>query len=154
MSLTVTIDVYGKVFDTLTREAKLMLNGFDDQMSISNVLGMSKTGNLASSVVETIMFPDTMVGEPTLRAVLYSTTLDSILDAVKSLIQKPYGCFEQTSSVTYPMVMALQLLQEMKKQFTQRGDTETVEKIEEMEKEIIANLKDGYQKLIGFETTT
>ena len=77
-----------------------------------------------------------MVGTPTFKAVLFSDSLDSILDAIKSLIGKPYGCFEQTSATTYPMVMALQLLKEIKAQFQLRGDVEMIAKIEAMEKEI------------------
>lgn len=48
-----------------------------------------------------------MIGQPTFNLKVFSSTFDSILDAIKSLIRTPSGCFEQTSSTTYPMVMAL-----------------------------------------------
>ena len=63
-----------------------------------------------------------MVGQPNFKAVLYSTPLDSILDALEALIRQPFGCFEQTSSTTYPMVMALKLIREFKKQYERIGD--------------------------------
>lgn len=85
---------------------------------------------------------------------LFSTTFDSILDAIKSLIREPHGCFEQTSATTYPMVMALQLLKEVRGQYESRGDTETAKKVAEMIKDIEAKLKKGYERLISFETST
>ena len=50
------------------------------------------------------------------------------------------------------MVMALQLLSEIRKQFALRGDEEMLKSIDEMEKEIKENLEEGYNKLISFET--
>lgn len=50
--------------------------------------------------------------------------------------------------------MALQLLREFKKQYILKGDKSKIAEIEEMEKEILANLQDGYKKLIGFETSS
>jgi hypothetical protein len=86
--------------------AKVILNGFPDKFSQTNILTIVPNAAI-TPVVQTINLPPTMVGKPKFRAILYTTTFDSILDAVKSLIQKPYGCFEQTSATTYPMVMAL-----------------------------------------------
>ncbi len=37
-------------------------------------------------------------------------TESNIIDAIESLIREPYGCFEQCSSVTYPLVMLLKYL--------------------------------------------
>jgi uncharacterized protein YfaS (alpha-2-macroglobulin family) len=51
--------------------------------------------------------PETIASTPYFTAKLFAKPLDSILDALESLVRDPYGCFEQTSSVTYPMVMAL-----------------------------------------------
>jgi uncharacterized protein YfaS (alpha-2-macroglobulin family) len=41
---------------------------------------------------------------------IYSSNFASLMEAIEALISDPYGCFEQTSSTTYPMVMALQFL--------------------------------------------
>jgi uncharacterized protein YfaS (alpha-2-macroglobulin family) len=70
-----------------------------------------------------------MVGKPTFKVTMFSTTFDNILEAIKSLIRIPSGCFEQTSSTTYPMVMALQLLKELFIQYSARDDSEMVTKI-------------------------
>jgi uncharacterized protein YfaS (alpha-2-macroglobulin family) len=63
-------------------------------------------------------------------------------DALQSLLHEPYGCFEQTSSTSYPMVMAQQYF------LTHTGiDASIVEKAR--------NLLDvSYKKLTGFETKT
>ena len=82
---------------------------------------------------------------------MFAKPLDNILDAVESLIRSPYGCFEQTSSVTYPMVMALQLLNEMQSSLT---DEEAIQRVKKMKYDIMEKLKDGYDRLIGFETTS
>ena len=37
-------------------------------------------------------------------------TESNIIDGIESLIREPYGCFEQCSSVTYPLVMLLKYL--------------------------------------------
>lgn len=41
---------------------------------------------------------------------IYRGPADAVLDGLESLIAAPYGCFEQTSSTTYPNLMVLRLL--------------------------------------------
>jgi len=43
---------------------------------------------------------------------LYTDVVGEVMDGIASLIRKPYGCFEQTSSSTYPNVMVLKYLRE------------------------------------------
>lgn len=101
------------MYDTLILNSSIILDGFEESIQFSNILGKAPGGSsteLASSIDNTLKLPSTMIGEPSFNLKVFSSTFDSILDAVKSLIRDPYGCFEQTSSTTYPMVMALQLL--------------------------------------------
>jgi len=44
---------------------------------------------------------------------VYGGLIEEIEGAIEALIREPYGCFEQYSSVTYPMVMGLQILKKM-----------------------------------------
>jgi len=81
---------------------------------------------------------------------MFAKPLDSILDAIESLIRDPYGCFEQTSSVTYPMVMALQMLNEMQHSIT---DEEELDRVKKMKYDIMMKLRKGYDRLLGFETS-
>ncbi len=71
---------------------------------------------------------------------VYPTPLASMTDALQSLLREPYGCFEQTSSTSYPMVMAQQYF------LTHTGvDPATIEKARNL-------LEVSYKKLIGFES--
>jgi len=73
---------------------------------------------------------------------VYPTPLASMTDALKALIREPYGCFEQTSSTSYPMVMAQQYF------LTHTGiDPALVEKTKSL-------LEASYKKLSGFESPT
>jgi len=40
-------------------------------------------------------------------AKIFSSNYANLLQAIEALIQDPYGCFEQISATTYPLVMAL-----------------------------------------------
>ena len=73
---------------------------------------------------------------------VYPTPLASMTDALQSLLRQPYGCFEQTSSTSYPMVMAQQYF------LTHTGiDPAVVEKARDL-------LEASYKKLTGFESRT
>lgn len=70
----------------------------------------------------------------------YTNTLAELLDGLSSIIREPHGCFEQTSSYTYPNILALHLMRES-------GRTDP-----DVEKQALRFIKQGYKKLIGFET--
>jgi uncharacterized protein YfaS (alpha-2-macroglobulin family) len=59
-------------------------------------------------------------------------------EALRALVREPNGCFEQTSSVSYPMVMAQQYF------LTHAGDPDVIEKAKTF-------LDTAYRRLIGFE---
>ena len=44
----------------------------------------------------------------TTEVAVYPTPLANLTKALERLIRDPHGCFEQTSSSTYPLVMAQQ----------------------------------------------
>lgn len=92
-----------------------------------------------------------MQDTPKFVAKVFAKPLDNVLDAMETLIQQPNGCFEQTSSTTYPMVMALKLLNELENSIT---DPEEIERVKEMKQEILEKLRTGFEKLQTFETST
>jgi len=132
--------------DQLTLPVKVLPKGFPRMLS--------KGGSLGSNVFDTtsptsVSFPVSIPAtlEPfTARfsAKIFSSNFASLLEAVEALIQDPYGCFEQTSSTTYPMVMALQFLKAQPDQ----GN----EKVKKMVANIEGKLKKGYEKLVSFKT--
>lgn len=64
-----------------------------------------------------------------------------LLDGVASMLREPYGCFEQTSSATYPNIFILKYLRE-----AGRSNPDT-------ERKAMDYLEKGYKRLISFETT-
>lgn len=66
---------------------------------------------------------------------------DQIMDAVKSMLREPHGCFEQTSSTTFPNILILQLMKSAKNRDY------------ELEKKAKDYLENGYNRLIKFETS-
>ena len=79
----------------------------------------------------------------TLKAelVAYPNIFKDLTEGIKSIIRRPYGCFEQVSSSTYPNILALQFIQK-----TGSGDKQFAKKAKEY-------IKDGYNKLAAYETS-
>ncbi len=72
------------------------------------------------------------------RLRLFRSPVDQALDGVEDLLSEPHGCFEQTSSSTYPNLMVLRLLKETEKNVA----------IRERAYDLVAT---GYQRLIAYE---
>ncbi len=70
----------------------------------------------------------------------YPNIMTELMSGVESILREPYGCFEQTSSSTYPNIMALQYLKTMK-----IDDPKIQARATKL-------LEDGYKKLVAFET--
>src|SRR5205807_8768105 len=88
------------------------------------------------------LFRSIVRGSVSSSVTVYPTPLASMTDALQSLLHEPYGCFEQTSSTSYPMVMAQQYF------LTHTGiDPEIIEKAKGL-------LEVSYKKLTGFESPT
>lgn len=70
---------------------------------------------------------------------LYTSLESKFLDDIEQMIREPYGCFEQTSSVTYPNIFILKFLKH-KKTSNPKVEDKAVNYIEK-----------GYRRLLGFE---
>jgi alpha-2-macroglobulin-like protein len=71
---------------------------------------------------------------------LFKNLEGQLLDGIESMLREPNGCFEQTSSSTYPNIYVLKYLRESGKLNP------------EIEKKALGYIERGYKKLIGFET--
>ena len=71
---------------------------------------------------------------------LFKSLEGQLLDGIESMLREPYGCFEQTSSCTYPNIYVLKYLKE-----SGRSNPE-------IEKQALRYIQRGYQRLMGFET--
>ena len=71
---------------------------------------------------------------------LFKTLEGQLLDGIESMLHEPYGCFEQTSSTTYPNIFILKYLRES-------GRSNKA-----IEKRALDYIQQGYKRLLGFET--
>jgi hypothetical protein len=130
-TITGTAGPYG---DKVTRSMMVKPAGFPIQIARGGLIG---PGDMVS---HEITIPDNLVPNSLqARVVVYPTPLASMTEALESLIREPCGCFEQTSSSTYPLVMAQQYFMSH-----QGVDPSLIERSSLI-------LETGYQRLIGFE---
>jgi TonB-dependent SusC/RagA subfamily outer membrane receptor len=71
---------------------------------------------------------------------LFTNVEGRLLEGIESMLREPYGCFEQTSSSTYPNIFVLKYLRESNKLNP------------DIEKKALGYIEAGYKRLIGFET--
>src|SRR5262249_54101133 len=125
----------GPYSDKVTRSLMVHPLGFPAQVAFGGLLTPGQTATHEVTV------PSTLVpGSLAARALVYPTPLASMNEALAALIQEPNGCFEQTSSTTYPLVMAQQYFMSH-----QGVDPALIEKSS-------AILQTGYDRLRGFES--
>ncbi len=100
----------------------------------------SSTGGSKAQPQHDLHFPDKAIADATSILVrLYPGPLSQLIEGMDSILSMPGGCFEQTSSSTYPNVLALDYMKH-----TRKLTPETHAKAEGY----IAN---GYQRLLTFE---
>ncbi|MGA2229425.1 MAG: alpha-2-macroglobulin family protein [Tepidisphaeraceae bacterium] len=124
----------GDYSDQVTRQLTVKPLGFPTEISKGGLLDPN------AQVTHAIEIPDSLVrGSLVASAALYPTPVGNLTEALKRLMQEPYGCFEQTSSTTYPLVMADQYF------MSHSGvDPRVIAQSNEL-------LDKGYQRLLGFE---
>lgn len=71
---------------------------------------------------------------------LFKDVEGQLLNGIESMLREPYGCFEQTSSTTYPNVFVLQYLKASGKASPA------------IEQKAMNYIQRGYERLVGFET--
>lgn len=132
-AFTISADA-GPYADKVTRTMMVKPLGFTWELGHGGLIGPGET------VSHEIEIPGDLVkGSLNSRIVVYPTPLASMTEALERLIREPYGCFEQTSSTTYPLVMAQQYFMSH-----QGVDPSLIERSSEI-------LAKGYDRLLGFE---
>jgi uncharacterized protein YfaS (alpha-2-macroglobulin family) len=118
--------------DIVVREIEVIPNG-REQSVVSN-------GRLETIAQHEVAFPAESIPEASKIFVrLYPGPLSQVIEGMDSLLRMPYGCFEQTSSSTYPNVLALDYMKRTKK---------LTPEVHAKAEGFIAN---GYQRLLTFE---
>jgi len=132
--LTLTAQMRGntKRADVVVREIEVVPNG-REQNTVFN-------GQLESKASHTVEFPPMAIdGARKIFVRLYPGPLSQIIEGMDSILRMPGGCFEQTSSSTYPNVLALDYMKRTKK---------LTPEVHAKAEGYIAN---GYQRLLTFE---
>jgi uncharacterized protein YfaS (alpha-2-macroglobulin family) len=146
MQIDVRSDFSGNVdlsFDAIAGPYRDSVNRKLDIQPLGFPYENSKGGELqpnSSTSFEFSLPKETIHGSLSASVMVYPTPLASMTQALQALLQQPYGCFEQTSSTSYPMVMAQQYF------LTHTGvDPAVVEKARTL-------LDASYKRLTGFES--
>ena len=120
--------------DAIMKSVRVYPNGKQIRLTESDRLNQGETIN------HTVFIPtEAISGTQTLSVKIYPGVVSQVVEGLDSILRMPNGCFEQTSSTTYPNVLVLDYLQT-----TGQTSPEVEFKAEEY-----INL--GYQRLITFE---
>ncbi len=123
----------GQYSDKVTRKLIVKPKGFPVEKAFGGILESNKPVKLKVTIEKNVV-PESM----TSAAAIYPSPLANLTGALERLIQDPCGCFEQTSSTSYPLTMAQQYFQ------SHTGvDPQLVQRSNE-------KLEDGYKKLVSF----
>lgn len=123
----------GPYEDKIVKTLSVKPKGFPIECAYGGMLAPNK------SVTHTITIPKGVVPmSMTANTAVYPTPLANLTEALERMIQDPYGCFEQTSSTSYPLTMAQQYFV---------SHTGIDPKIIETSK---VKLDAGYKRLVGY----
>jgi len=128
-----TVFGYGsEMSDAVSRQVQIEPDGKEQLVSFS--------GRLSGELQHTVTIPASAVPEASkLLVKIFPGMLSQVLEGLDGMLRMPNGCFEQTSSITYPNVLVLDYLKA----------TEQLTPEVQMEAEGFIN--NGYQRLLSFE---
>ena len=130
---TLTVSAHSAaVSDAVEAAVEVVPNG--------NCVTRTEAGMLRGTHEAQFVFPDHAVpGASKLLVKLYPSRFSAVIEGLDAVFRKPNGCFEQTSSTTYPNVLVLDYL---------RRTGKTSPELEVKAREYIDL---GYQRLLTFE---
>jgi uncharacterized protein YfaS (alpha-2-macroglobulin family) len=132
LTLTARLSGGSERRDVVVREIEVVPDGREQNIVFN--------GRLDSRVSHTIQFPETSIPEAKRIFVrLYPGPLSQVIEGMDGILQMPDGCFEQTSSSTYPNVLALDYM---------RRNNKLTPEVRAKAESYIAT---GYQRLLTFE---
>ena len=118
--------------DIVVREIEIIPNGREQSLVFN--------GRLENAAQHELAFPATSIPEASKIFVrLYPGPMSQVVEGMDAILRMPNGCFEQTSSSTYPNVLALDYMKRTKK---------LTPEVHAKAEGFIAN---GYQRLLTFE---
>lgn len=132
LTLSANMDGKSNRADIVVREIEVVPNGREQSLVFN--------GRLENAVQHELNFPATSIPDASKIYVrLYPGPLSQVIEGMDGILAMPGGCFEQTSSSTYPDVLALDYMKRTKK---------LTPEVHAKAEGYIAN---GYQRLLTFE---
>ncbi|MHB9024014.1 MAG: MG2 domain-containing protein [Armatimonadota bacterium] len=128
-----TVKAKGTKFsDAVRRSIDVLPDGKEFRPTIND--------RLDGKVTKTVTIPaDSIDGASTVWVKLYPGAFSQIVEGLDGILRMPSGCFEQTSSTTYPNILVLDYLKKLKK----------INPELQMKAEQYINV--GYQRLVTYE---
>jgi hypothetical protein len=121
-----------KMSDAIRREIEIVPDGKKFETIASD--------RLDGKVTKTVYIPkESIAGSGKIFVRIFPGMVSQVVEGMESMLGMPFGCFEQTSSVTYPNILILDYL---------RGIGKITPEIE-MKAEQYINV--GYQRLLAYE---
>ena len=130
---TLTVRATGaKLSDAIKREIEVLPDGKEIRDTWND--------RLEKDVERTVTIPkEAIAGASTILVKVYPGFFSQAVEGLDSLLRMPFGCFEQTSAVTYPNVLVMNYLK----------TTKQIKPELQMKAEQYVNV--GYQRLVSYE---
>ncbi len=130
---TLTIHGFGsKMSDAIKRQILVMPDGKETLVNYND--------RLAGNVEKNIEIPEIAIDDAsTIVVKIYPGIFSQVVEGLDSILQMPFGCFEQTSSATYPNILVVDYMK----------TTRQISPEVQMKAEGFINT--GYQRLLSFE---
>lgn len=128
-----TVSAKGSVLaDAVERTVRVVPDGERTEVVVN--------GKLVGDATESIVIPNNAVaGGNDLFLKVYPGGFSQVVEGMDSIFQMPHGCFEQTSSTTYPNILVLDYLRRTKQVNP------------DIELKALDFIATGYQRLLSFE---
>ncbi len=130
-----TVTAKGTRFsDAVRREVRIEPDGFP--------VTKTESGLVTSAIEMTVDVPEGAIeGASVAQLKLYPGMFSQVVDGLENMLRMPSGCFEQTSSTTYPNILVLRYLRDAKKSKP------------ELEATALRYLQAGWQRLVTYEVS-
>ncbi|MFH1053552.1 MAG: MG2 domain-containing protein [Candidatus Woesearchaeota archaeon] len=131
-----TVFAYGtQKSDAISRIIEIAPDGQEFRTSFSDKLN--------SNIEKTIIIPESAIDDSEkLFVKVYPGIFSQVVEGLDSMLRMPYGCFEQTSSITYPNVLIVDYM---------KTTNQITPEIQFKAEHYIGT---GYQRLMTFEATS
>jgi len=128
-----TVHGYGsKMSDAISREIEIEPNGKLQEVAFN--------GRLEKNVVQTVTIPKEAIADASnILVKVYPGIFSQAVEGLDAMLQMPFGCFEQTSAMTYPNILVLDYMKA------------TNQVTPEIRMKAEGYINTGYQRLVTFE---